>query len=266
MRRCADLLLRSLAALLLSGGAALAEMENADAAREALKKSQAAIGREVGDHRFIDVKGRPVTLKQHRGKPLVLSLVYSSCYRTCPAITESLAKAVGQARSAIGDDSFAVLTIGFDTSKDTPEAMRQFAKSHGADIKDWTYAAGDPVSVAQLAEETGFTFYPSPRGFDHLTQTTLIDKDGRIATQIYGDNFDSPLLVEPLKALIWGRAASLNSVDGIWNRVKIFCTVYDPAADRYRFDFSLFIETFMGATSVLFAAFYLHRLRKNVRA
>ncbi len=241
-------------------------MDSAQAAREALKKSQAAIGRELGDHRFLDTKGRPLTLKQYRGKPLVLSLVYSSCYQTCPAITETLAKAAGQARNALGGDSFSILTIGFDTSKDTPEAMRQFAKLHGGGLADWSYASSDPVSMAQLAEEVGFTFFPSPRGFDHLTQTTLIDKEGRIAAQIYGDNFDSPLLVEPLKDLIWGRAASLNSVEGIWNRLKIFCTVYDPAADRYRFDFAIFIETFMGATSVLAAFLFLRKLRKNVRA
>ena len=41
--------------------------------------------------------------------------------------------------------------------------------------------------------------------------------------------------------------------------VKLFCTVYDPATGRYRFDNSLFMQVAVGATIVLGVLFYLFR-------
>ena len=65
--------------------------------------------------------------------------------------------------------------------------------------------------------------------------------------QVYGDAFDAPRLVEPLKAVVWGRdprkSALANWVDG----VRLFCTTYDPAVGRYRFDYSIFIGGIIGA-------------------
>ncbi|MCP4388352.1 MAG: hypothetical protein GY802_08650, partial [Gammaproteobacteria bacterium] len=57
---------------------------------EALATSQAAVGNPVGAHRFTDVDGNAVTLDQLRGKPLVLSMVYTSCYQICPMTTRHL--------------------------------------------------------------------------------------------------------------------------------------------------------------------------------
>jgi protein SCO1/2 len=41
--------------------------------------SQAAVGRVLRPHRLIDMYGRPFDLDELRGRPLVVSLVYTSC-------------------------------------------------------------------------------------------------------------------------------------------------------------------------------------------
>jgi protein SCO1/2 len=125
--------------------------------------------------------------------------------------------------------------------------MAIFAKRQEINFLEWEFLSGDPLTVAQLSEELGFTYYRSPtKGFDHLTQTTIIDNEGKIFSQVYGEIFDIPLIVEPLKDLVWGRGASLSSFDSLINRVKIFCTVYDPQKDAYKIDYSIFLEMFMG--------------------
>ena len=48
-------------------------------AQTALARSQGAIGVRLDDHRFVDTRGRNVRLGDLGGKPLVLSLVYTSC-------------------------------------------------------------------------------------------------------------------------------------------------------------------------------------------
>ena len=47
--------------------------------KEALKESQAAIGRQVGNYRFIDSQNREVRLAQLCGKPLVVNFIYTRC-------------------------------------------------------------------------------------------------------------------------------------------------------------------------------------------
>ena len=70
----------------------------------ALKTSQSAIGQQLANHAFINANGEQVTLEDFRGKPLVLSMVYTSCYQICPMTTRHLSKVVEKARDAMGDD------------------------------------------------------------------------------------------------------------------------------------------------------------------
>jgi protein SCO1 len=219
------------------GRTALAGGNDADAA--ALRTSQAAIGRTTGDHAFIDQHGRPLRLASLRGRPLVLSLVYTSCYDVCSSLTLYLRDAVRIARKTLGPQSFSVLTVGFDTANDSPDRMRMFASGRGLDDPEWRLASADAATVRRLADEVGFTWIASPRGFDHVAQVTILDADGRVVRQVYGQDFAPPALVEPLTALVLGRSLGRLSVRGLVERVKLYCSVYDPASGQYRFDYSM---------------------------
>jgi protein SCO1/2 len=225
----------------------------------AFRYSQAAIGRQVGDYTFTNSLNRKVTLADFRGKPLVLSLIYTGCADICPVVSETLADAVEIAREALGEDSFRVVTVGFDTRNDTPERMRAFARSHGLNLANWEFLSTDGDTVDRLAEDIGFVFLPSPKGFDHLSQTTVLDPEGRVYGQIYGATFETPHLVEPLKRLVFGGNIGMQSWEGIVNRVRLFCTIYNPATGRYRFNYSVVIVTVMGSLTLGTIAFFLVR-------
>ena len=206
-------------------------------AEEAFARSQSAIGVQLDDHRFVDTRGRSVGLADLRGRPLVMSLVYTSCPDTCTVVTRNLARTVREAREALGEGSFSVATVGFDHRFDTPEQMRMYADRQGVSMSDWSFLSGDPATIGGLLDQLGFTWTESPRGYDHLAQTTVVDGQGRVYRQIYGDSIAVPFLVEPLKEIALGRPAG-PSVLGDWiERVRLLCTVYDPNAGRYRFDF-----------------------------
>lgn len=227
--------------------------------RQALAYSQAAIGREVGDYRFIASDGRTVRLSQYRGKPLVISLIYTSCYHTCPMITQALSRSARAAGNALGVDSFSIVTIGFDTAVDTPARMRQYGKEQGANHRSWTLLSTDADTMAKLAKDLGFIFYASPKGYDHLAQTTILSSDGKVATQVYGADFEPPMVVDPLKRLIFGGNANLTSVDGLIGRVRLICTIYDPKSERYHFDYSLLVGIIVGGLCLTLVAVVLVR-------
>ena len=209
--------------------------------KAALAQSQAAIGQTVGDYDFLDGSGKTIALSTLRGKPLLISLIYTSCYHICPTITSNLAKNVDIAREALGDDSFSVLTIGFDTPNDTPDRMRLFAKQRNIDINDWHFVSVSAATMKDLANDVGFSYFSTAKGFDHMIQATLVDAEGKIYRQIYGMAPEPPALVEPLKEILYGKQVAASPVEGWINNIKLFCTVYDPATGRYHFDYSLFI-------------------------
>ena len=235
-------------ALVLAASSAAAGDRTEFDAEKALARSQSAVGAQIDldDYRFVDRRGRPVGLGDLHDRPLVLSLVYTSCPDTCSVVTRNLARAVRAAREALGETSFSVATVGFDSGFDTPEQMRLYADRQGVSVSDWRFLSGDPPTLERLLDQVGFTYVPSPRGFDHVAQTTVIDAQGLVYRQIYGDAFAVPFLVEPLKDLALGRPAGASVLGNWMERVKLLCTVYDPAADRYRFDYSIFVAASVG--------------------
>ena len=227
-------------------------------ADSAVATSQAAIGKPLEDYMFYDRQGRPVNLSEYRGKPLLISMIFTSCHHVCPAITRHLATAVDAAREAMGADSFQVLTIGFDTPVDTPDAMRVFANKQSIDDPNWEFLSGSADEIARLVDNIGFVYFPSPRGFDHINQVTVIDRDGVVYRQVYGAAFELPWLVEPIKELVYNRPQPGDHIgSGLLNRIKLFCTVYDPNSGRYKFDYSLFVGMAVGAIIVLSVIFWL---------
>jgi len=57
--------------------------------KAALATSQAAIGRMLEDVTLRDRSGKTVQLANYRGKPLVISVIYTSCYHICPTTTST---------------------------------------------------------------------------------------------------------------------------------------------------------------------------------
>jgi protein SCO1/2 len=212
----------------------------------ALTTSQAAIGRQLDDYDFFDQRGQALRLSSLRGKPLVLSLVYTSCFQVCSGLTVHLRDVTKVARRALGSDSFTVLTVGFDTPNDTPERMQLYARERGADIPGWIFASTDAATIERLTRDIGFTYRNSPKGFDHITQTTVVDRAGRVMLQVYGESFDAPTLVEPLKRLLRGQELERGTFAGLVRSVELFCTIYDPASGRYRFDYSIVADALAG--------------------
>lgn len=215
---------------------------------KALRTSQAAIGREVGEYVFRDAQLRDVRLSDFRGKPLVVSFVYTGCFQACPVTTQFLAKAVKSAREALGPETFRVVTIGFNQPFDGPEAMRDFARQNRIADPQWAFLAPSEAAVDALTREFGFSFQATPKGFDHLTQLSVVDAQGVIYRQVYGETFELPMLVGPLKELLAGEAARSFTLENVWTKAKLYCTVYDPTGGGYRLNYSLFVEIFAGVT------------------
>lgn len=235
--------------------------------RKVITTSQAAIGRPLVDVRMRDSTGKDVRFSDYRGRPLLISLVYTGCFQACPVATQFLAEAVREARRALGDEKFAVVSIGFNQPFDSPAAMAAFKRQNRIDQRGWDFLSPDPTQVEALTANLGFIYEATPKGFDHVTQVTIVDADGVIYRQVYGENFDLPMLVQPLKELLSGQASQHASLENLWEKVILYCTVYDPQTGGYRVNYSLFFEIFAGLTTLGAIAWVVMReLRRSTRA
>jgi protein SCO1/2 len=222
----------------------------------ALRISQEAIDNRVGNYSFTNADGKPVVFEEFVGKPLVVSMIYTSCYHICPLTTRYLSSVVEKARETLGDDSFSVALIGFDTQFDTPKAMKYFADKQGIGDKGWNLLSITQDELDALSKDIGFVYYPSSSGFDHVMQATIIDADGKVYRQVYGQIFDTPLLVDPLIELVLGRPPATQSyLSSLSTRIKLFCTSYDPVRDGYYFDYSLFLGMLIGGSIIIYTGF-----------
>lgn len=227
----------------------------------AYTQSQAAIGTMTGAHVLRDHRGRELDLADLRGKPLVVSLIYTSCATVCPIVTDHLHASVIEARRVLGEDSFTVLTFGFDASGDRPGQLAGFAGAHSLTGEPgWFIASADAATTKAFLNDLGFSYAAAAGGFAHVTQTSILDAEGRVYRQIYGEDFPLPMLLEPLKDLTLGRVTRSIAPADLWDRLTFICTVYNPLTGAYRFDYSIFFGIFFGGTSLMLMGWIIVRL------
>jgi protein SCO1/2 len=257
MRRCAEAVLLTVA--LLTTGLARADVPKLDEAA-ALRAGEAAIGRTVPDVVLADRHGRAVRLADYRGKPLLVSFIYTGCFQACPTQTRALQDAVKGLERMLGEHQFNVVSIGFNQPFDDPDAMRAFAKQHRIDASNWEFLSPRRNAVDALTQAFGFSYVATPAGFDHVLGVTVVDARGRIHAQVWGDRLRADQLGRPLRELLLDAplpATASSTLAALVERVRILCTVYDPDTGEYRTDWKLILELIGGALFFGTVAIYL---------
>ncbi len=263
MRRCAKGLLL---AALTSGTAASAADSPALDEQQALRASQSVVGSSVPEHTLLDRDGRPLRLSSYRGKPLLVSFIYTGCFQVCPTQTRALHEAVKGLAATLGPRQFNVVSIGFNQPFDSPAAMRAFAAQQRIDAPNWAFLSPPPATVEALTRDFGFRYAATPAGFDHLLGVTVVDAAGRIHSQVLGDRLTAQQLGEPLRQLLGSAPLPTRlRIDDLIERVRILCTVYDPETGLYRYDTKLIFEIAGGLTFFISVGVYLllDRLRRR---
>lgn len=232
---------------------------------KALRISQAVVGQHIGDHTLLDRDGKPVRLSSFRGKPLLVSFIYTGCFQVCPTTTRSLQETVQGLQKTFGTNKFNVVSIGFNQPDDSPQALKAFATQYQIDQPNWDFLSPSLRTVDALSRDFGFVYEATPAGFDHVLQVSLVDADGRIVRQVYGESIPPAELGEPLKMLLNGAPLEPTmQFSDLMDRVRILCTVYDPKTGDYRVDYTLPIQIAGGVTFfILMLIFMINEWRSN---
>ena len=146
MARVRGIAVALLVALSCVTGAAGQAQEAADAdlldPQAALAKSRAAVGRSLDAFDFVDQEGRRGSLAAYRGRPLVISTVFTACTVSCPLILQRLAEAVTVARKR----PWAPSVSPWSPSGSTPRSTRRHAcrPTPGPRVRRWRAGTSSP--------------------------------------------------------------------------------------------------------------------------
>jgi len=157
----------------------------------------------------------------------------------------------------LGEHQFNVISIGFNQPFDSPDAMRSFARQQRIGYRNWAFLSPGREALDVLTRDFGFSYVATPAGFDHVLGVTVVDANGRIHAQVYGDRLRADQLGIPLRQLLSDQpVAAPTTLAGVIDRVRILCTVYDPDTGEYRYDYKLIFEIIGGVLFFLSALVY----------
>ncbi|MEA3247442.1 MAG: SCO family protein [Gemmatimonadota bacterium] len=125
-----------------------------------------------------DQTGAARQLASLKGKPRLLSLVYTSCTSICPMTVAAMQEVEAKA----GDRAGYVL-VSLDPERDSPARLADYARQHQLSNR-WTLFSGAENDVRELAALLHVQYRRvSPDEIDHSATLTILDADGRIVAQ-----------------------------------------------------------------------------------
>ncbi len=100
----------------------------------------------IADFEFINTDGKTVTKADLLGKPWIVCFVFTHCAATCPMVTN----AMRELQDRLKDYDFRLVTLTVDPERDTPEVLKGYGESRGADFSKWMFLGGDQRAIYKL--------------------------------------------------------------------------------------------------------------------
>jgi protein SCO1 len=147
--------------------------------------------RAIPDVPLTSASGTPLSLRDFRGKDIVMAPFLTLCQDECPLVTGAFIALQRDVGAAGLGDKVVFMEITVDPGRDTPARLSAYSKEFGA---DWVLATGSPANLdalwkflgvsvqivpeAQPAKIDWYTGKPLTYDVDHTDGYFLIDASG----------------------------------------------------------------------------------------
>lgn len=160
-------------------------------------------GEEVPDFAFTNQDGKPISVRQFRGKVLIVTFIYTRCPfpEFCPRMSSNFAEIYKQMSSNTQLADTQLLSISFDPEHDTPKVLREYGMSvaHTRDatlFRRWQFAAPKSAGVPKIADFFALTVKPDGGTITHNLSTAVIGPNGKIVKWYHGGDWQVSDLIK----------------------------------------------------------------------
>jgi protein SCO1 len=213
---------------------------------------------------FIAENGYPVKLGEyfHKGRPVILDLVYYNCPMLCTLILSGQTEAMREIPWTPGNE-YEVVTISIDPHEGFDVARQKravYLGSYDRPAPGWHFLVDKDNNAKKLAEMAGYHYRYDPQigQFAHPSAIMVLTPEGRMSRYLYGVRYRARDLRFALAEASEGRMT--NAIE----KILLFCYHYDPKANSY----VLFASNLMrggGILTVILIGLYLRRMFRNER-
>jgi protein SCO1 len=153
------------------------------------------VGQPVPDFALTDQAGHTTHLTEFRGKVVALTFGYSRCPNPnyCFRLSNNLAQIKRRFHEVAGRDLMLV-TIVIDPAQDKGNVLEGYADTWKADPAAWRFLTGSVADVTAAAELFGMNFWSDEGFMTHSFHTVVIDRDGKLAANLEGNQFSADQL------------------------------------------------------------------------
>ena len=151
-------------------------------------------GDQVPDFALINQDGKTVHFQQFRGRPLLLTFIYTRCPFPdyCPRLSSNFGQVLRllQKQPQVFSES-RLLSISIDPENDKPAELRSYGERYVGRVDPqfahWEFASGSPEQVRRVADFFGLAYNQKDGQIVHGLVTVLIGKDGQVL-KVYSGN------------------------------------------------------------------------------
>jgi protein SCO1/2 len=190
----------SVLAVVVAVGLFIAVRGFMDGPKQTLLQGTDLLGVSAPDFTLVDQSGQQVSLKQFRGRPVVLAFMFTHCTDICPLNAEKMHGAATNLGKAA--DKVAWLAVSVDPKNDTPDAAATFAADHGLTGK-LRFLMGNEDKLVPVWRAYHLIDANAPPPTDptiHYGGVYVIDTEGRERV-LMSDNFSPDQLADNLRLL-----------------------------------------------------------------
>jgi protein SCO1 len=145
------------------------------------------------DFTLRDQDGRPAALAAYRGRPVIVTFMYSTCKDTCPLMADQIRGALDE----LGHD-VPTLAVSVDPAGDTPLNTKRFLARHGLTGRA-RFLLGTRAQLAPVWRAYGIR--PQTNSDAHSAYVLVIDKRGRQRVAFPASELTPEGLAHDVKAL-----------------------------------------------------------------
>lgn len=161
------------------------------------------VGQPVPDFALTDQTQHVTRLSEFKNKVVALTFTYSRCPNPsyCFRLSNNLSILARRFGGRAGGD-LVFMTIVIDPDQDRGKALQHYADTWKANPAAWHFLTGTLDEVRQVAESFGMDFWSDEGFLTHAFHTAVIDREGRLAANLEGNQFTAQQLGDLVESVL----------------------------------------------------------------